>query len=291
MNRNKKLFVYVVAGDSQVPQLNRSLEFLKNFVRCEVVVIASRCTLQINHDQVIRPYVETRFDDHRASILLKTSVHRILGEVPNQCCYIDTDVIAVSDEGENIFSNKTGPVTFAADHVRLGSFSRYAVRCPCQRGECDHLRQAIGQKFGIEVSDVTWQHWNGGVFLFDAESTVFLDSWHHLTRCAFEDPFWRTRDQGTLVATVWLHGLQHQTTLDRRFNYIVDPWHNVSSAARVGMSPIAYTIHSNYSLTGEPGLARPALLHMINRAVGAAGWKNWDDAVHLLSQSKSRVRV
>ena len=120
MKNNIKLFAYVVTGDSQVPRLNHSLEFLKHFVRCEIVVIASRCALHINHDQVMRPYVDVRFDDHQASILLKTGLHRILGEVPGQCCYIDSDVIAVSSDGEKIFSKKTGPVTFAADHVRLG---------------------------------------------------------------------------------------------------------------------------------------------------------------------------
>jgi hypothetical protein len=153
------------------------------------------------------------------------------------------------------------------------------------------LREAIGQKFDIEVSDRNWQHWNGGVFLFDNESAAFLDTWHELTRSAFEDPFWKTRDQGTLVASAWLHGLEHQATLDRRFNYIVDRWRNVSDAARVAKSPIAHTIDSSYSLTGEPGIARPALLHMINGGVGADGWTNWDDAVHILSQFKGPVRV
>jgi hypothetical protein len=286
MKSNTKLFVYVVAGDSQVPRLNHSLEFLKHFVRCEIVVIASRCTLPINHDQVMRPYVDELFDDHQASILLKTGLHRVLGRVPDECCYIDSDVIAVSSESEKIFSEKTGLVTFAADHVRLGGFSRYAVRCACQRGDCDHLRQAIGEKFDIEVSDPNWQHWNGGVFLFDSGSTAFLDTWHNLTRSAFEDPFWRTRDQGTLVAAVWRHGLQHQASLDRKYNHIVDPWRHVSDQARVGKLPSAYRVDSSYSLKGESGLARPVLLHMINGAVGAAGWKNWDDAAHVLLESK-----
>lgn len=282
------LFAYVVAGDSQVPRLNHSLEFLKHFVRSEVVVIASRCTLPINHDQVVRPYIAERFDDHQASILLKTGINRIFGKVPGQCCYIDSDVIAVSHDVEKIFSEKRGPVTFAADHTRLGWFSRYAVRCSCERGECDHLRQAISAKFGVEVSDPNWQHWNGGVFLFESGSGAFLDTWHDLTRAAFEDPFWRTRDQGTLVAAVWRHGLQNQVTLDRRYNYIVDPWWQVSQGARVGKLPAAYRVDSSYSLTGEPGLARPVFLHLINGAVGAAGWKNWDDAVDLLGKSRKR---
>jgi hypothetical protein len=286
MRGTANVFAYVIAGESQVPRLNQSLQFLKHFVRCDIVVIASRCTSDIDHDQVLRPYVEAHFDDHQASILLKTGIHRVLGKVSGQYCYIDSDVIAVSSECEEIFSRKAGPVTFAADHARLDRFSRYAVRCACQRGECEHLTQAIAEKFNIQVLDSKWQHWNGGVFLFDSESTDFLDTWTDLTRSVFQDSFWRTRDQGTLVASVWRHGLQHQALLDRRFNYIVDPWQNVSDQARMGKSPASYTVDRTYSLKGGSGLAHPVLLHMINGAPGTVGWKNWDDAVELLSEAK-----
>lgn len=291
MSPSENLFAYVIVGDSQVPRLNHSLAFLKRFVRCEVVVVAGRCSAPIHHDQIVRPCVETCFDNHQASILLKTNLHRVLGGLDKlgfTCCYLDSDVIAVDPEAGNIFTRKNGPVTFAADHTRLPRFSRFAVKCPCFEGECDHLRQGIREKFGIEVAEPDWQHWNGGVYLFDAESTEFLDTWHDLTRQIFEDPFWKTRDQGTLVATVWKHGLERQSTLDRNFNYIVDPMRGLSDKDRNGILPCSYHIDTSYSFNGESGLSRPYFLHMINGAIGASGWKNWDDAASLLARMKSR---
>jgi hypothetical protein len=286
MNASRNLFAYVIVGDSQVPRLNHSLEFLKEFVRCDVVVVAGRCSVPILHDQIVRPCIEACFDDHQASILLKTNLHRVLGVFGKPGftgCYLDSDVIAVDPEAGNIFSRKNGPVTFAADHTRLAQFSRFAVRCPCFAGECDHLREGIREKFGIEVTEPDWQHWNGGVYLFDAESTDFLDTWHDLTSRMLQDPFWKTRDQGTLVATVWKHGLERQPTLDRNFNYIVDPMQGLSDKDRVGMQPCSYHVDTSYALNGESGLSRPYFLHMINGALGASGWKNWDDAASLLA--------
>jgi hypothetical protein len=283
MSARRDLFAYVIVGDSQVPRLNHSLRFLKQFSRQDIVVVASRCRAAIHHEQILRPRVPARFDDHQASILLKTNLHRVLGQPDRPCCYLDSDVIAVDPRAGGIFSRKRGPVTFAADHVTLGRFSRFAVRCSCVRGECGHLRQSIREKFGVEVRDPGWQHWNGGVYLFDSESTDFLDTWHAFTRAVFEDPFWKTRDQGTLIATVWKYGLERQATLDPAFNYIVDPMRQASESTRAGMQPDAYSVDHSYSLTGEPALARPFFLHFINGAVGAAGWKNWDDAVALLA--------
>jgi hypothetical protein len=292
MSTARNLFAYVIVGDSQVARLNHSLQFLKRFIRCEVVVVASRCTMPIRHDQIVRPSVEACFDDHQASILLKTNLHRVLGvwNDPNIAgCYLDSDVIAVHPEAEHIFSRKNGPVTFASDHTRLDRFSRFAVWCPCLAGKCNHLRQAIREKFGIEVAQPDWQHWNGGVYLFDSESLDFLDTWHDLTHRIFGDAFWKTRDQGTLVATVWKHGLERQPTLDRDFNYIVDPMQDLSDKDRVGLQPRGYHVNSSYSLNGEPGLSRPSFLHMINGAIGATGWKNWDDAASLLDRTKASM--
>jgi len=290
MSTARNLFAYVIVGDSQFPRLNESLQFLKTFVRCEVVVVAARCNTPIEHDQIIRPHVDTRFDDHQASILLKTNLHRMLGvqDTPGLTgCYLDSDIIAVDPEAGNIFSRKNGPVTFAADHTRLARFSRFAVRCPCSAGECDHLRQGIQEKFGIDVAEPDWQHWNGGVYLFDSESMDFLDTWHDLTCRIFEDSYWKTRDQGTLVATVWKHELELQPTLARNFNYIVDPFQGLSDSERMGIQPGSFHINTSYSLDGESSISRPCFLHMINGAIGASGWKNWDDVASLLVRMKA----
>ena len=78
---------------------------------------------------------------------------------------------------------------------------------------CNHLAQHILRQFGILVNDETWQHWNGGVFVFDESSHPFLDAWHRRTVAIFGNPAWRTRDQGTLAATVWEFGLQDSQVL------------------------------------------------------------------------------
>jgi len=90
------------------------------------------------------------------------------------------------------------------------------------RTECEHLKLLINEKFGIKVRDKKWQHWNGGVFLFNDESHSFLNSWHEMTLAVFKDSKWKTRDQGTLIATVWKFGLENHQTLDKKWNLLAD---------------------------------------------------------------------
>jgi hypothetical protein len=91
--------------------------------------------------------------------------------------------------------------------------------------ESDTLRRRIAEKFGIEVTEPDWQHWNGGVFVFDHRSEPFLETWHDWTKAIFDDPAWKTRDQGTLIAAVWKHRLQHHPTLPLEFNFLADYHH------------------------------------------------------------------
>jgi hypothetical protein len=90
---------------------------------------------------------------------------------------------------------------------------------------CDHLTGYIFDKFKIKVEETDWQHWNGGVFLFDDESGPFLESWHRKTLAIFEDKKWKTRDQGTLIATAWEFGLQQAKTIPIEFNFLADYHH------------------------------------------------------------------
>jgi len=87
---------------------------------------------------------------------------------------------------------------------------------------CDHLRQAIAHRFGVEIGDPDWQHWNGGVFLFDHEAALFFERWHEMTFALVDEPGWALRDQGTLIAAAWSLGLERQPTLPVEFNYLAD---------------------------------------------------------------------
>jgi hypothetical protein len=144
---------------------------------------------------------------------LKTGIHNIIGTLRGKYCYIDNDVFAVSPRADEIFKLKNGPVMFAPDAGKtVRSFSKYAVKgVP--------LKDAIRAKFRVRVRD-DWPIWNGGVFLFDLFSKTFLDNWHNFTLKIFEDPSWRDRDQGTLIATIWKRSLQYQRTLPVEFNWL-----------------------------------------------------------------------
>lgn len=88
--------------------------------------------------------------------------------------------------------------------------------------KCDHLKENIESKFLIKIKHSNWQHWNGGVFLFHTGQNLFMQTWHNFTIQIFSDPNWKTRDQGTLVATVWKLGLQNHPTLSKAWNLIID---------------------------------------------------------------------
>ncbi len=281
---NKNAFVYAVTGNAHIQQVNRSLRFLKQFSRQEIVVVASRSDLQIEHDQVILVDFPAELDNHQASILLETGLHRRLDLRGRTWCYLDSDIFAVHEDVQRIFELKHGVVAFAADHSRLSNFSRFAVRCACTGGCCEHLREAIESKFGIVVPDAEWQHWNGGVFVFDAASVPFLETWHEYTRAILGDPYWKTRDQGTLIATVWKFGLQDQITLPRKYNYIVDGMRGLNDDERAAANPFTFRVDESYSLSeGDP--SHPFLLHFIGNA-GQPGWRNWDEAEARLKASR-----
>ena len=288
MTKKGNLFVYALCGDHHVGLVNTSLRFLKNFTRQEIVVLASRCESEIQHDQVQRHEVPSQLDNHQASIMLKTNVHRLVGSLAHRCFYLDTDVIAVDSEIDMIFGMKCGPVSFAPDISRMRAFSRWAVRCSCLHEPCDHLRDRIRGKFGVEVSDPDWQHWNGGVFLFDSESVDFMDTWHRYTTSILLDPHWKTRDQGTLIATAWKFQLQNQPTLPTAYNYIVNAMRGIEMSKRATAPISEYFVNVSYSFDPNSTLTHPRFLHFINGGVGARGWRNWDDAEARLASSSNQ---
>jgi hypothetical protein len=135
-------------------------------------------------------------------------------------------------------------------------------------GPCDHLRAAIAEDFGIAIADPEWQHWNGGVFLFDARpdsgAAAFLDSWHELARRSFELPRWKVRDQGTLIAAAWRHGLERQATLPKEFNFLAD-YHKPE---------LMFDRERGFSFAGREGFVHPFLVHVYHHW-GDRDWDVW----------------
>jgi hypothetical protein len=343
MSAAQNKFVFVVCGTRvHIDTLHYSLAALKLVTANPILVVTdlARNDTAIQHNAILNITTPAHLNHHQASIYLKTGLHQFLPQ-GNNYCYLDTDVIALSTEVDNIFNQKQGPVTFAADHCSLAQFSPHAVQCNCveqyekdreqiaamlkQYGynppaiqpsllhkqhqlkhkfevlkrsklqllktairfslassvfkleddilynktdsfwcdgagspvlyetppkvmklveknsawrynrikrrwispqgkdvellACNHLVQAIASKFKVEVTE-RWQHWNGGVFLFNDTSHAFMEAWHQNTLTIFNDPYWKTRDQGSLIATVWQQGLQHQALLPKKFNFI-----------------------------------------------------------------------
>jgi len=288
----KDAFVFVVCGERHAARLNITLKFLKKFSQRDILVVKNRARLKLDCDQVITPKVPAGLDHHQASIFLKTSLHKILARERRRFCYLDNDVIAVDHRVDTIFDRAREPVSFAADHCHLGEFSRHAVNCHCTGRECEHLHAAIRKMFGVKVTPKTWQHWNGGVFVFDEASAEFMERWHRNTLSVFKDPYWQVRDQGSLAATVWQLGLQNHPTLHRDFNFIVDPLDRVPRARRDTVQARDLFPNESYALRNgtSNGTAKPhpAFLHFINGGVGKRGWKNWDDAERLLDAKVSR---
>lgn len=140
--------------------------------------------------------------------------------------------------------------------------------------ECNHLQEAIKKDFGVDVKQPDWQHWNGGVFLFDKDSVPFLDTWHKLTLNAFSLPNWKTRDQGTLITTVWKLGLENQPVLPIEFNFIADYYHPT----------IIYEGDFKFRIkVGKPTIS-PAFIHIYHHW-GDEGWNVWRDVYQHISKS------
>jgi hypothetical protein len=131
---------------------------------------------------------------------------------------------------------------------------------------CTHLQEAIFKDFGQTIVKSDWQHWNGGVFVFDINSITFLDTWHKLTLRAFELPNWKIRDQGTLITTVWKFGLQNHPVLPIKFNFIADYYHPT----------MIYEGGLSFRINTKKASVSPSFLHIYHHWADK-NWKVWND--------------
>jgi hypothetical protein len=251
--------------------------------RRDILLVQARNDAQLDHDQIINVEPPPGMTDRQAGIFLKTGLAGILGDAETYC-YLDSDVIAVSPDVDDIFSQGPGPIAFAADHASIDMFSRYAVRCFCATSPCTHLRERMEYDFGVRTKNPDWTMWNGGVFVCGPEAGPFMRLWHDLVLKIFNNPLWQTRDQGALAAAVWQLGLQDLPVLDERFNLIVDRFKGVPEPRRDRLQAEHFAVRSDYNLpthlNGRTDTGKtPAFLHFINGGAGQTGWRNWDALV------------
>lgn len=387
MDRN--IFIFIVCGAKEhIDTLHFSLPYLRKYSKNEIWILtdSTRNETPIQYEgKIIDIKTPKEFDNHQASIYLKTGVYQFVPK-GNRYCYLDTDIIAFSEEVDAIFEQYVSPITFAPDHCVLNKFSAYAVNCGCQdrwlkerekfndmiamvqkyglewqsdevklkrkelelhfaklnknlflklftafrflisypifklnnefsfnkrkkawfddngnvlmyhiklnyrkikretglsynrltrrwfneQGEdiwadsCHHLGEFIHEKFDVKVKDKHFQHWNGGVFLFDDDSHQFLETWFNSTMEIFKDPKWKTRDQGTLIKTVWELGLENHPTLNKRWNLIAD--YNKPIMEWEG-DEVRIDVNEKYS---------PVLIHVYHH-FGDENWSFWNE--------------
>jgi len=396
MNFTDKIFVFVVCGEKKhIDTLHFSLRYLNYFSSLTNIVItdSTRNEVPVLHKNVIDIKTPVHFNNHQASIWLKTSLHNILPK-GHLYCYLDSDIIAVSHNCDEIFNHFQPPIIFAADHCRMQQFSPYALNCNCSKqflsdksklksniskvvnlntyppdytnpnirqlfstlqqikdnplnnilplikfllsffktkvniknqvflhqkkklwyigkerfpypflfayrkainkntgykfnlhylecvnpeesklakNSCNHLTQAIKSKFNLEITNPNWQHWNGGVFLFNDESHEFIETWHRFTMQIFKDKYWKTRDQGTLIAVAWKFGLQNHPVLPEEFNFIAD-YYKWNIQVKPHSNPIEI-IKNNKSL-------KPYFFHIYHE-FGNKKWDLWQEITKL----------
>jgi hypothetical protein len=389
---SKNCFVFVVCGAQEhIDTLHFSLTYLKRFSKHEIFVLtdSSRNEIPIIHDTIIDVQTPSAFNHHQASIYLKTGIFQFVPK-GNRYCYLDTDVIAFSDDVDSIFNAYHSPITFAPDHCKMDQFSAYAVNCGCidlyksytdsienklfeidplrrsqkpsivsnrkklvsfykekntipkkimiglkfllsfkqfsisegiyfdkkqktwkdKNGEvfmthfrwpaiskqsglkwnyvkghpllpdgrslwqmsCNHLKNQIESTFNVKVGNENFQHWNGGVFLFNDDSHGFLESWHSATMKIFKDPNWKTRDQGTLIATVWKFQLQNHPTLNKKWNLIADYYNQELE----WMEDHKIQLHKNE-------IYEPKLIHVYHHFQDTS-WEFWNQLMENLKE-------
>jgi hypothetical protein len=127
------VYVFVVCGAAEhMNSLHIALAALKQRTRLPVWVVTdeSRNEIPIRHDHIIQVNTPSLFTHHQAGIYLKTGLHRFLPK-GNLYCYLDSDVLAIGKNPDQIFSHFVSPVLFAKDHYPIFFFSPYALNCGC----------------------------------------------------------------------------------------------------------------------------------------------------------------
>lgn len=142
--------------------------------------------------------------------------------------------------------------------------------------KCNHLNNHIKSKYKIDIP-ADWNHWNGGVFLFNHSSKDFLEYWHKITLDEFNDSKTKTRDQPTLAVCAWIFNLQNSKTLCKEYNFI----------AEFENKNIEYSYDKGFTADGYKSTFNPCFLHIYHEW-GHTGWSIWDYVVQLSIKISSK---
>jgi hypothetical protein len=136
-----------------------------------------------------------------------------------------------------------------------------------RKPECLHLQEYIAANYNINIHE-KWNHWNGGVFLFDRHAKSFLNYWQKISIEEFQNKNTLTRDQFTLAISAWKFGLQNLKTLPVKFNFITE-----YANPDIRWSPAA-----GYTDDGFKTTFHPAFLHIYHHW-GDTDWSIWQSVI------------
>lgn len=128
-------FVFVVCGGKEyIEELNFSLKFLRHYSRYPIIVLtdSSRNEIKIDHDNIIDELTPLNYLNHQAHLYLETRLpHYVKPNEGDIFCYLDSDVIAISEEINEVFNQFIPPIRFAPDHCTIDYFSAGVMNCNC----------------------------------------------------------------------------------------------------------------------------------------------------------------
>lgn len=150
-------YVYAVAGEGKHSRrVDQSVRFLQSVTTNEIFIVAGRnrhsLTSNVNILEVDLP---TAYDDHQASMLLKSSLPTHL-PTGKKYCYLDSDIIPLTAP-DAVFDGFTPPVMLTQDHATIDQFSPYALNCGCLTDKVkqqQELQQMIDQYAYHSQSDL-----------------------------------------------------------------------------------------------------------------------------------------
>lgn len=211
-----KTYIYTGCGDSFVSRVNLSLEYLKKYTKQDIIVIYSRSSLNINHDNILYVNIPKKLDNRSGAIFLKTNIHNHINLLDNnKYLYLDSDIIANRNDIDSIFLHDIDSICFSNDHTNLDTFSPCAVKY-------GHITDHLKKIFDVHISKEYIQP-NGGLFLFNKSAELFLSKWYDNCLKILSDPIvWSTRDQGALLATIFQLHMQNNHRINNLYNYIIN---------------------------------------------------------------------
>ncbi len=220
------------------------------------------------------------------SLVLRYSVSGYIFQLDSSYSYNKQESVWVNQNGKTVMYETPVNVIAKIEKNSAWRWNRISRRWVSPQGndpsllQCNHLKDAISDKFKIDVG-AKWQHWNGGVFLFDDSAHGFMEKWHQNTLEILKDPYWKTRDQGTLIATAWQLNMQHVPTLSKKFHFIAYFYNPALMLAEQTGEISSDALKTHY---------KPAFIHVFEH-FGNADWDIWRWIENKLKAAKAGLKI